>query len=84
MSNNKKHNANYSLKPTFGKCPLGFKQTSGNTNTLAHRASKLIITPLPYNTKWNAMVNRAVASKDEVLIETLELKYDYYWRDTRK
>jgi hypothetical protein len=73
MSNNIIHNADYSLVTVTGKVGnLGFKQTSGNTNTLASRGAKLIKTPLQYNKKYNAVVNILIRFKDEEGIAFLE------------
>jgi hypothetical protein len=72
MSNNINHNADYSVKTSFGHCSLGFKKPSGMINPLAALGSKLIKTPLgnPLNKRWNALVNDFIAEKN---IDGLEL-----------
>lgn len=77
MANNKTHKADYSVKTSFGPCNMGFKQPSGPINTLAHRGSKLILTPLNHsgNSRWNKWVNYAIEQKDEGLMKDLEEVY---------
>jgi hypothetical protein len=77
MSNNKEYKANYKVTTTFGHCPHGFKRTSGDTNTLANRGSKLITLPVlsEADRQWNELVNEAISAKSEVAIERLEVTY---------
>jgi hypothetical protein len=75
MSNNKSHKANYTLKTVTGKVGgLGFRKTSGDTNTLASRGAKLIRTPLntPLNTRYNSLVNSFIEVGNEGGIKLLE------------
>jgi len=77
MANNKEHRANYKVETSFGKCTLGFKKPSGDTQTLAHRASKIIRTPLSsgLNKRWNSLVNAFVEDGNVDGIELMEKKY---------
>ena len=73
MGNNKEHKANYSLTTATGKVGgLGFKRTSGNTNTLASRGAKLIKSPLQFNKAYNKVVNILIKYNDEEGIAFLE------------
>jgi hypothetical protein len=75
MANNKVHFADYCLITVFGKLhAVGFRKTSGDTNTLASRAAKLIRTPLTNgaNKRYNGLVNHFVATGDEHGIARLE------------
>ena len=78
MGNNKQYKADYKVKTSTGHCPLGFKQTSGNTNTLASRGAKLIILPEPTSGKWkgwNHAVNTVIRLKLELAMTALEEMY---------
>ena len=82
MGNNKEHKANYTLETVSGKVGnLGFKQTSGNTNTLASRGAKLILFPEPKEWPyWNLIVNETIESKDERHMQQLEKIYKTYFK----
>jgi len=77
MANNKEHKANYTLKTVTGKVGnMGFKQTSGDTNTLASRGAKLICLPEPKGWRgWNNAVNLAIETNDSEGIDSLEKTY---------
>ena len=73
MSNNKSHNADYKLETVTGKVGnMGFKQTSGSTDTLASRGAKLIRTPLRHNTAWNNAVNAYIENNSATGLDRLE------------
>ena len=50
------------MKTSFGKCTLGFKQTSGKVTDLMKLAQELVKTPnTPLNRRYNNLVNSFVA-----------------------